>query len=68
MVVVYVLVHFQTTRSPVGTNMPRLSTLHFFCRNGTSASDAYSIRTVPSSFLSAKNRRMPFIFSYIGPV
>ena len=67
MVVVYVLSHCQRTPPSTGFHVPRLSRPHFFCRKGTPASDAYSIRTEPSLFLTAKKRRTALYFSYLMP-
>ena len=67
MVVVYVLSHCQRTPPSTGCHVPRLSRPHFFCRKGTPASDAYSICTEPSLFLTAKKRRTALYFSYLMP-
>ena len=67
MVVVYVLSHCQRTPPSTGFHVPRLSRPHFFCRQGTPASDAYSICTEPSLFLTAKKRRTALYFSYLMP-
>ena len=52
----------------VAAHSPRQSQPHFFCRKGTSVSEAYSSRTAPSAPRAEEKRRTPLYFSYIGPV